>query len=42
MAILTMLKGMEVPLFWQRREIDINNRLEAILDLIFDGIKKRS
>jgi AcrR family transcriptional regulator len=42
MAILTMLKGMEVPLFWRKREIDINNRLEAILDLIFDGIKKRS
>jgi AcrR family transcriptional regulator len=41
MAILTMLKGMEVPLFWRRREIDINSRLEAILSLIFDGILKR-
>lgn len=41
MAILTMLKGMEVPMFWRRREIDINNRLEAIINLIFDGIRKR-
>ncbi|HWR74020.1 MAG TPA: TetR/AcrR family transcriptional regulator [Bacteroidales bacterium] len=41
MAIQTMLKGLEVPLFWQKREIDLNNRLEAILHLIFYGIKKR-
>ncbi|MDX9904853.1 MAG: TetR/AcrR family transcriptional regulator [Bacteroidales bacterium] len=41
MAIQTMLKGMEVPLFWRRREIDINSRLEAVLSLIFDGILKR-
>jgi AcrR family transcriptional regulator len=38
MAIQTMLKGMEVPLFWRKREIDINSRLEAILNLIFNGI----
>lgn len=42
MAIQTMIKGMEVPLFWRRREIDINSRLEAILSLIFDGILKRN
>ncbi|MCU0376730.1 MAG: TetR/AcrR family transcriptional regulator [Bacteroidales bacterium] len=41
MAIQTMLKGMEVPLFWRKREIDINSRLNAILSLIFDGINKR-
>jgi AcrR family transcriptional regulator len=41
MAIQTMIKGMEVPLFWRRREIDINSRLEAILNLIFEGILKR-
>ena len=40
MAIQTMLKGMEVPLFWRKREIDINNRLDAILNLIFYGINK--
>jgi AcrR family transcriptional regulator len=41
MAIQTMLKGMEVPLFWYKREIDINSRLEAILNLIFNGIIKK-
>ncbi len=41
MAIQTMLKGMEVPLFWRRREVDINNRLEAMLTLIFHGIMKK-
>ncbi len=41
MAIQTMLKGMEVPLFWRKRDIDINDRLEAILNLIFNGINKR-
>lgn len=41
MAIQTMLKGMEVPLFWRKREIDINDRLEAILNLIFNGINRR-
>ena len=41
MAIQTMLKGMEVPLFWRKREMDINNRLDAILRLIFNGILKK-
>lgn len=41
MAIQTMVRGLEVPLFWRKREIDINNRLEAILHLIFYGIHKR-
>ncbi len=41
MAIQTMLKGMEVPLFWRKREIDINSRLEAILNLIFNGIIRK-
>jgi len=41
MAIQTMLRGMEVPLFWHKREIDINSRLDAILHLIFYGINKR-
>jgi len=41
MAIQTMLKGMEVPLFWRKRDIDINDRLDAILNLIFNGLNKR-
>lgn len=41
MAIQTIIKGMEVPLFWRKREMDINDRLEAILSLIFNGILKK-
>lgn len=39
MAVQTALKGLEVPLFWKRRQSsDIENRLEAILDVLFYGI----
>jgi len=41
MAIQTMLKGFEVPLFWSKRELDINSRLDAILRLIFYGLNKK-
>lgn len=41
MAIQTMLKGMEVPLFWRKRDLDINSRLEAIMNLIFNGILRK-
>ncbi len=38
MAVQTALKGLEVPLFWKRREADMGKRLEAILDVLFNGI----
>jgi len=38
MAVQTTLKGLEVPLFWQKREVNIENRLNAILDVLFYGI----
>ncbi len=41
MAIQTLIKGLEVPLFWSKRDINLDNRLEAILRLIFDGVNKR-
>jgi len=40
MAIQTTMKGLEVPLFWQKREVDIDKRLRAILDVLFYGIVK--
>jgi len=40
-AVQTTLKGLEVPLFWKKKEIDINERLNAILDVLFYGIMKR-
>jgi len=41
MAIQTTLKGLEVPLFWKKKEVNIESRLEAILDVLFNGIVRR-
>jgi AcrR family transcriptional regulator len=41
MAIQTTLKGVEVPLFWKRKEENIESRLNAILDVLFFGIVKK-
>jgi AcrR family transcriptional regulator len=38
MAIQTTLKGLEVPLFWKKKEVNIENRLNAILNVLFYGI----
>ena len=38
MAIQTTMKGLEVPLFWKKRDIDLDVRLNAILDVLFYGI----
>jgi AcrR family transcriptional regulator len=38
LAIQTTLKGLEVPLFWKKREINIDYRMKAILDVLFNGI----
>ena len=39
-AVQTTLKGLEVPMFWKKKEIDINDRLNAILEVLFYGIMK--
>jgi AcrR family transcriptional regulator len=41
MAIQTTLKGLEVPLFWKKKEENIESRLNAILDVLFNGILKK-
>jgi AcrR family transcriptional regulator len=41
MVIQTTLKGLEVPLFWKKKEENIEKRLNAILDVLFNGIVKR-
>jgi AcrR family transcriptional regulator len=38
LAVQTALKGLEVPLFWQKREMNLEERLNAILDILFYGI----
>ncbi|MFZ0282642.1 MAG: TetR/AcrR family transcriptional regulator [Bacteroidales bacterium] len=40
-AIQTTLKGLEVPLFWKKRELNIEDRLNAILDVLFNGIVRK-
>ena len=42
LAIQTTLKGLEVPLFWKKREVNIDHRLKAILDVLFYGIVKKN
>ncbi|MCE5344783.1 MAG: TetR/AcrR family transcriptional regulator [Bacteroidales bacterium] len=41
MAVQTTLKGLEVPLFWKKKEVNIEERLDAILDVLFNGILKK-
>jgi AcrR family transcriptional regulator len=41
MAVQTALKGLEVPLFWKRRQSGMDSRLEGILDVLFHGILKK-
>ncbi len=38
LAVQTALKGLEVPLFWKKREVNIEVRLNAILEVLFNGI----
>lgn len=41
LAVQTTLKGLEVPLFWKKKEINIEDRLNGILDVLFNGILKK-
>jgi len=41
LAIQTTMKGLEVPLFWMKKEVNIESRLNAILDVLFFGIMKK-
>lgn len=41
MAIQTTLKGLEVPLFWKKKEENIEARLNTILDVLFYGIVRK-
>ena len=41
MAVQTTMKGLEVPLFWKKREGDIDHRMKAILDVLFYGIVRK-
>ena len=40
-AIVTVLKGMEIPLFWGVEEQDVERRLEHLIHILFHGVMKR-
>ena len=41
LAVQTTLKGLEVPLFWKKKEMHIEDRLNAILEVLFNGILRK-
>ena len=41
MAVQTTLKGLEVPLFWKKKEENIELRLNAVLEVLLHGIVKK-
>jgi AcrR family transcriptional regulator len=40
-AIVTALKGMEVPLFWGGKEKNIDQRLDNLIHILFNGVLTR-
>jgi len=40
-AIVTALKGMEIPLFWGVEEKDLESRLDHLIHILFNGVMKR-
>jgi hypothetical protein len=40
-AIVISMKGLEIPLFWDVEENESDQRLEVLLDVLFNGINKR-
>jgi len=41
LAVQTALKGMELPLFWEKRSYGMDTRLDAIIDILFYGIVRK-
>lgn len=41
LAVQTALKGLERPLFWEKRSYGMDARLDAIIDILFYGIVRK-
>jgi AcrR family transcriptional regulator len=41
MAIVTTMRGLEIPLFWSGEQQDIEKRIDSLLSLLFYGIVKK-
>jgi AcrR family transcriptional regulator len=40
-AIVTALKGMEIPMFWEKEEQDVEKQLENLINILFYGVVNR-
>ena len=40
-AIVTAMKGMEIPLFWGVEGKDLESRLDHLIHILFHGVMKR-
>ncbi len=40
-AVQTALKGLEVPFFWKKQNINIEDRMNGILEVLFNGILRK-
>jgi AcrR family transcriptional regulator len=40
-AVQTALKGLEVPLYWKNKDLYIEERLNGILDVLFNGLLRK-
>ena len=41
MALITIMKGLEIPIFIDTLHYDLENRIDDLLELVYNGIKKR-
>ena len=41
LAVQTTMKGLEVPLFWKKKNMNLEDRLNGILEVLFNGILKK-
>jgi AcrR family transcriptional regulator len=40
-AIVTALKGMEIPMFWEKEEQDVEKQLDNLINILFYGVVNR-
>lgn len=41
LAVQTAIKGLELPLFWQKRNYGLDDQLDAVIDILFYGIVRK-
>ena len=40
-AIVTALKGMEIPMFWEKEELDVEKQIDNLINILFYGVINR-